>query len=490
MDKYIYKSATELAQLIREGKAKSTDIVKEHLEQIKKHNDKLNALITLFEEEALSTAKECDLEAEQGKFRGPLHGVPVTIKEQYWIKGKKSNTNFKMLKDFIAPEDAVIIDRIRKSGAVILGQTNVPKNLLDYQVAGDIYPEGKNPYNTDYSPGGSTGGGAAALAAGFTPLELGADFGGSIRVPANFCGLYGLKPTDKTVPAHGNIPLFKNANTFIMHMAQAGPLARTLEDVELLWKIIVGPHESDRNTPKIQWDSPKKNLLSDYKIAWTDAWPGFETSSQVSQSIKKLAEDLKSHGCNIENKIPDQTIHLESLELMASIFPYVIAQGMPWYIRFIVRQQLLNGFLKGANKEMPGISKAMNKSFTFNVNHYGETMLKKALITERWENFFKVYDFLICPVAYGPAYKRCKIGSKLSCEGKEMIYIKYVWPYAGSFNASGNPSVAIPLGLGSEGLPLGVQIVGPHWSEPELLNFAKQVSNLTSGFIKPNGYQS
>ena len=231
MQQFIYKSASELAQLIRTGQAASAEIIKEHLQQIKNHNDKLNALVTIFENEALQTAAECDKEAIQGNFRGPLHGVPVTIKEQFWIKGQRSNTNFKMLKDFVAPEDALIIDRIKKSGAIILGQTNVPKNLLDYQVWGDIYPEGKNPYNTEYSPGGSTGGGAAALAAGFTPLELGGDFGGSIRVPANFCGLYGLKPTDKTVPLHGNIPLPKNAKTFLVHMAQAGPLARNLDDL-------------------------------------------------------------------------------------------------------------------------------------------------------------------------------------------------------------------------------------------------------------------
>ena len=137
---------------------------------------------------------------------------------------------------------------------------------------------------------------------------------------------------------------------------------------------------------------------------------------------------------------------------------------------------------------MPGITKGMLKAFKFNANHYGETMLKKALITERWEKFFYDYDFLICPVAFGPSFKRCKLGSKLNYDGKDMIYIKYVWPYTACFNSSGNPSIAIPLGLGKEGLPIGVQIVGKYWSEPELMHFAKKVGALTEGFIKPNGY--
>ena len=488
MNQYIYQSATDLAALIRQGKAKSYDIVKEHLERIKKHNDKLNALISIFEEEALSEATLCDKEAAEGKFRGPLHGVPVTIKEQFWIKGKKSNTNFKMLKDFVAPEDAVIVDRIRKSGAIILGQTNVPKNLLDYQVAGDLYPEGKNPYNTEYSPGGSTGGGAAALAAGFTPLELGGDFGGSIRVPSNFCGLYGMKPTEKTVPFHGNMPLPKDANTFILHMVQAGPLARNLDDVELLWKIIVGPHESDRNIPDINWKPNTDKEFRDYKIAWTDGWPGFETSSQIQNVIKELADKLKDNKCTIEKKIPDETLHRDSLETFVGIFPYIIAQGVPWFIRPLIKMQLFGGFLKGIKQDLPYLMKPMNLGFKMKANHYGEMMLKRNLIINRWENFFKEYDFLICPVAFGPAYKRCKVGSELTYDGKKMIYNKYVWPYVGCFNASGNPTVTIPLGLGKEGLPIGVQIVGKYWSEPQLLQFAKKVATITEGFIKPSGY--
>ncbi len=488
MAQYIYKSATELASLIREGKATCSDIVKEHLEQIKKYNNQLNALISIFEEEALQEAALCDKEAKEGKFRGPLHGVPVTIKEQFWIKDKKSSMNFKMLKDFVAPEDAIVVDRIRKSGAIILGQTNVPRNLLDYQVSGDIYPEGKNPYHTDYSPGGSTGGGAAAIAAGFAPLELGGDFGGSTRVPANFCGLYGLKPTEKTVPLHGSVPLPKNSNTFLVHMAQAGPLARNMEDLELLWKIIVGPHESDRTSPDINWRQPSKNSLSDYKIAWTDGWPGYETSSQISQAMKSLAETLKKNNCIIEKKIPDETLHRESLKTWGGLFPYVIAQGTSWFVRAIIKMQLFAGFFKGFKQNSPELTRPMIEGFKMHANHYGRVMLQRSLMTQRWENFFKEYDFLICPVAFGPAYKRCKTGSKLSYDGKEMIYANYVWPYVVCFNASGNPSISIPLGLGKEGLPIGVQIVGKHWSEPELINFAKNVSVLTEGFVKPNGY--
>ena len=458
--------------------------MKEHVAQIKERNDALNAVVDLFEEEALATAAERDRQAREGTFLGPLHGVPVTIKEQFWIRDKKSTINATMYKDFVAPEDAVVVDRIRKSGAVILGQTNVCRLLVDYQVWGDIYPEGKNPYNTECTPGGSTGGGAAAVAAGFSPLELGGDLGGSIRVPSNFCGLYGLKPTESTVPLHGNVPVPKNAKTFIVHMTQAGPLARTLEDIEILWKVIRGPHESDRNIPRIEWRAPTRTTLSDYRIAWVDGWPDHSVSGQVSAALQRLVGELRQHGCHVEHRPPEGNLHEESLDLWMGIFPYIVAQGVPWFIRPLIKRDVNSRVLKGVTKHRTDF----NKAFRMSANHYGEMMLRRSIMVSRWERFFADSDFLICPVAFGPAYPRTKVGSRLRYDGTEMIYADYVWPFVACFNASGHPALQIPLGLGKEGLPLGVQIVGPYWSEPELIAFAGKVAQLTEGFVKPAGY--
>ncbi len=484
METYIYRTALELASLIRSDAASSVQIVRDHLDQIKRHNGQLQAMVSIFEEQALTEAAACDHEAQQGHFRGPLHGVPVTIKESFWIQGQRSTTNFKMLKDFIGPEDAVVVERIKKSGAIVLGQTNVPRNLLDYQVAGDLYPEGKNPYDLACTPGGSTGGGAAAVAAGFSPLELGSDFGGSVRVPANFCGLYGLKPTDKTVPLHGNIPLPKDADTFIVHMAQAGPLARDVDDLRILWQTIVGPHSSDRNIPAIGWQPPSSRSLGDYRVAWVDGWRGYPTSEPVKQAITQLMGKIQTQGCHTKQGFPDDTLHADSLEVFVGIFPYVITQGMPWFVRALVKRQLLSNFLKGIDAH-PRMAKAMKAGFRYRTDHYGQVLLERSLMIQRWEHFFEEYDFLICPLAYGPAYPRCKTGSKLSYDGREMIYIDYTWPYVGCFNASGHPALTIPAGVSPEGLPLGIQIVGKYWSEPELLHFAKQVAALSDGFVKP-----
>ena len=481
MENYIYKPATELARLIREGKATSKEIVGQHIERIKKLDGELHAMVLLFEEEAMKLADERDRETSQGKIMGPLHGVPVTLKECFWMKGVPSTVNFKFFKDFIAPRDAVLVSRIRESGAIIIGKTNVPRSLMDFQVSGDLYPEGKNPYNTDYTPGGSTGGGAAALAAGFSPLETGSDIGGSVRLPAAFCGLFGLKPTDRTVPLDGNMPIPRQAKSFLVHMAQAGPLARDIEGLELLWRLIVGPHESDRNIPRIEWKAPTERPLSEYRIAWVDGWPGFPTSKTVGEAIHSLVTAFTAKGGKAGEGIPDKGLHMDSLRLDASLLPYVIAQGVPWFIRWFMRWQMKATFFKGEHR----FNKEINKAFQMDANHYGEVMLMKNRITERWEKIFREVDFLVCPVAYGPAIKRCKTGSNIRYEGKTVIYPHYMWPFTACFNASGHPAITIPFGMSPENLPIGIQIVGPYWSEPELIRFAGMMASLGPGFTPP-----
>jgi amidase len=480
MNRYIYQSATGLARLIREGKATSTEIVKEHLEQIHRHNPSLNAVVINLEEKALKAAAECDREAEEGRFRGPLHGIPMTVKEQFWVKDTPSTLNFKHFKDWIAPRDAIVVERLKNAGAIILGKTNVAKNLLDYQVSGDIYPDGKNPYQTECSPGGSSGGSAAAVASGMVPIELGGDFGGSIRNPASFCGLYGLKPTENTIPGHGHVPRPEGSKNFIFHMATSGPLARTPEDLELVWKVIRGPSKGNRAVPRIEWHDPGNKKISDYRIAWTNDWPGYETSRQTTETIRDFIDLLNRQEGNTTRTIPGNDLHNRSLDIHKRLTMKLILLEVPWFIKPFLITGLKKGFLKGI--------KEVTWKFRDSFLDYSALMGERAKVTFEWEEFFEKYDLLISPAGYGPAYRRCKPGRPIHYEGKEIIYINYVWPYLACFNASGHPAIHIPLGIGKDGLPVGVQVTGPYWSEPDLLHFAKLVSKFIKGFIRPDGY--
>ena len=340
---HLFKSATELARQIQNGETSSTEIVKEHWAQIKKFNPKLNAVVIFLEEESLKEAALCDEEAKAGIFRGPLHGVPFTVKEQFSVKGTKSTLNSKRLKDWVADEDALVVKRLKDAGAILLGKTNVAKELLDYQISGDIYPDGKNPYNPAYSPGGSSGGSAAALASGMIPIELGGDFGGSIRVPSNFCGVYGLKTTVNTTPGQGAAPRQKGAKGFLFDMAVSGPMARTPDDLELVWKVIVGPDKSDRNIPAIHWEKPKKQSLSEYKIGWVSDWPNYVTSSQTKEVIQNFIALLESHDCKTEQSSPRNNLHERSVDLYKKLSFQMMFQDMPWFVRPLVIRGLKNG---------------------------------------------------------------------------------------------------------------------------------------------------
>ena len=477
---FIFKSAIELAKLIRNGKATSTEVVQEHITHIKKHNPSLNAVILLLEEEALKEALACDDEAKKGQFRGPLHGVPMTIKEQFWLKGFKSTLNSNRLKDWIAPEDALIVTRLKEAGAIILGKTNISKEMLDYQVDGDIYSTCVNPYNEAYSPGGSSGGSAVALAAGMVPIELGGDLGGSVRIPPNFCGVYGLKTTENTIPTHGLIPKPKEAKGFLNDMAVVGPMARTPEDLELAWNILKGPDKNDRRTPPVPWKIPEQRTMSDYKVAWVPGWKDYETSEQTKQVIQKFIQVIKDQGGNTQQLIPKEDLHRRTLELHQRLSFMTIMQDLPWFVKPLMVKGLKNGYLKGAENIV--------WKFKDTFSDYSQLIGQRMQIIKEWETYFDDFDLLVCPSGFGPAYKRCKIGTPITYEGKTMKYIDYVYPYNACFNASGHPAISIPLGLGKEGLPVGVQVVGSYWSEPDLLHFAKLVSKHTEGFVKHKPY--
>lgn len=466
---YTKLTATELARLIRNGKVKSLEVVQQYLERIRRLNPELNALVLVLEKEALKIARERDIEAEQNQFRGPLHGVPITIKEQFWLKGTKSTVNSNYFRDFTADTDAVAVNKIKQAGAVIIGKTNLAKMLMDYQVWGDIYPEGSNPHNREYTPGGSTGGGAAAVAARLSPLELGSDIGGSCRSPASFCGVYGMKPTEKTISLMGMMPETGKERGAIVNMAQIGPLARHPDDLELLWKVIRGSHSADREVPDLQWQNPGQQQLKDFTLGYIDSWPGYPVSDTQDRAMQVYLQKLKNSGVKLVKMDIPEGLHQATLDLWMGLFPYVTAADLPKVIRFFVRKDLESSLFRGWSKKL----RELRRAYKMNASHYAEMTQLRSEIIDRWEKLFQQVDLILCPMSYGPAYKKTKQGKALKYEGKTLRYPEYTFPFAACFNASGHPAISIPVGLSGEKLPLGIQIVGPYRSEPLLLRFSQ-----------------
>ncbi|MBI1306970.1 MAG: hypothetical protein GC181_10245 [Bacteroidetes bacterium] len=476
--KFIYKSASELAELIRTRQATSYEIVKEHIDYIKNNNYKYNAIVWLRENDALEEAKKADAVVAHGDSLPILHGVPVTVKEMFWVKGLTNNLNAKMTGGFIAPEDGELVKQLKKCGAIILGTSNVPFMLGDFQTYGEIYPTCNNPYNISKTPGGSSGGSAAALAAGFTPLELGSDLGGSISVPSAFCGIYGLKPTYGTL----NITQGSGPDTITKYsrfaMAVPGPMARSAKDLELMWLALKETSIDLRFQKSVVWKPSSDKLLSQYKISYTDDWQKASVGTDVKEKMQWLINVLKEQGATSKREVPQLNDAMQHSFLKS--YALMFAENQPWIMRKLISMDF--------SKFDDGL---VNMSAFYDaMNHPGDDNWKlwqneNNKLIESWEDYFKTVDFLICPVTYGAAFDKCELGTPIKTKDGTIPYTFYSFPYSIVFAATGHPAVTIPLGLNSEGMPIGVQIVGKYYSEPELLHFTKLLEQLLPGFQKP-----
>ena len=475
--KFIFKSATELASLIKNKKATSVEITREFINYIKNNNYKTNAFVWLFEKEALDAAKEADLKVERGESLGSLHGVPVCIKEQYWVKGKPCTWNSENFQAFIAPRNAPVVDAWLNEGAIILGATNVPRMLIDIQTNGDIYPGASNPYDTTRTPGGSTGGGAAAVSSGFCPLSLGGDMGGSIRIPSGFCGIYGLKTTEGSMgKEYGSSPDTTGTNMYFS-MAVAGPMARTIEDIELGWNALIKPWYD--NNKWLPVDESKN--LSQYKFAYFDEWhfgnDKIPISNTVKQKLQMLVDSLKASGVTIENVQPETFVEMRQMHML--LMAYMVFAKQPWIIRQLIKHE----FKSGTPLKID-LSEGIDRIGDVDEDEYANILIRRDTLRSAMERFFKTYDFLILPITPGPAIVKNPEHEPMTVDGVKMEYWDH-FHYAMCFNATGHPALTIPLGLNKEGLPIAVQVVGPMFSEKRLIHFAKLIQTLHVGYLPP-----
>ena len=478
--KFIYKSAAELHQMLVSHEATSVQIVTDFINNIKNNNYKYCALIYLREAEALDEAKKADEAIAAGDTSRVLLGVPVTIKEHYWVKGSPCTMNAKMF-GFTAYENAPIVEEIKKSGAIILGTTNVPFMLGDWQTQGEVYPTASNPYDTTRSPGGSTGGGGAALAAGFTTLELGSDLGGSVRVPSAFCGLWGLKTTFGSLNVtEETSPDTVNSNKRFA-LNTAGPLARNPEDLETLWNIMRTCKIDERFQTKTEWQAASNKNLNDYKFAWIDDWKRGTGSLKVSDDVKEklavLLDSLKTKGAMVEKDAPD--MYDEMLKSFLQSYASIIAEKQNWVMRKLIGMSFKK--LDDGTPVFQSFFEAMNDGSD---EQWQKISAERKSVSDKFQQLFTKHDFLICAVTYGEAIKKCPQGSAINAYGATIPYAQY-FPYTYIFNPTGNPSLVVPLGLNKNGMPIVVQIVGPLNSEPELLHLAKLLKPITPGFVKP-----
>lgn len=484
MSDLVYQSATQLAAAIRTGSVTSTDVVEAFLAQIATRNPALNAVVTVNEDRARQRARQADKALATGEIWGALHGVPVTIKDAFETAGLRTTAGHKPLAEHIPAQDATVVARLRGAGAIVLGKTNLPELAMDIQSDNALFGATKNPWDPARTPGGSSGGEAAALAAGLSPLGIGSDIGGSVRIPAHFCGVFGLKPTEGRVPFSGHIPPLPGKLNAIRHLAAHGPLARSAADLRLCLQIISGPDGRDPDARACSLEEVPARPIQEYRFAWTDDFGGLPVSTHTRAALRKLADDLANAGCHVERATP-RDFDLEQVwktygELFGAMafasFPRVARVAVKTFGRFLFKDVISRSGARGATTTLQG---------------YFEILQRRDELIGALEGFMGGYDAWLCPVTSAPAFphrKRGKIHTPIHVDGTPIPGNLAGTGYTCPFNLTGNPVVVTPLGVSPEGLPLGVQVVGHRWGDMPLLNVAEALSQITGPFRRPPGF--
>jgi amidase len=292
MSDLVFQPAHQLAKMIRDRQVSAIEVLDAYLAQIAKHNPQLNAICTLDEANARARAKQADQALTRGENWGALHGVPVTIKDIFETAGLRTTAGYIPLKDYVPQQDATVVARLRAAGAIILGKTNLAELAGDFQSTSSLFPRVNNPWNLDYTAGGSSGGSAAAVAAGLSALDIGNDIAGSVRQPAHFCGVYGLKPTDRRISTAGMIPEVPGMPYCLRQMITVGCFGRSLADLKLCFSLIAGADPRRPDVPPIPLDQASDKSLSELKIAWIEEWAEVPVAAEIRAALQTTVQTL------------------------------------------------------------------------------------------------------------------------------------------------------------------------------------------------------
>ncbi|GJD20753.1 amidase [Rivularia sp. IAM M-261] len=475
--------------MIRTHEVSAVEVLDAHLAQISKHNSKLNAICTLDEEQARTKAKQADEALAKGKYWGKLHGVPMTVKDVYETAGLRTTAGYKRLKDYIPAQDATVVQRLRAAGAIIIGKSNLAKLASDFQSTNDLFERVNNPWNLDYTAGGSSGGSAVAVATGMAPLEIGDDIGGSMRQPAHFCGVYSLKPTDRRISTAGHIPEVPGQPKCIRHILTPGCFARSIEDLQLWFSISLGTDSRQPNLAPVPLDTPSNKSLQNLKIAWTNGWKEIPIASSIQSAIKSFVSNLAQTGTYVENWSPEKFDLGQTLQLYNLLVAQSMGHAKPWEVDDL--WQVLPFMFREATqgdktlRNLSNLSQLLPSLLNPNPKKYFEVLTERDRIIAQMDEALENWDVWLCPVATCTAFTHSAKGAAIDVDGRKIPYLLASGAYTMPFAFTGHPVVVIPIGQDDTGLPIGIQVVGKRWREMELLSIARQLVSVTKGFQIP-----
>ncbi|MFF0632147.1 amidase [Nocardia sp. NPDC004151] len=477
------RSAEELAAALRVGAVTSVELTDEAIAAIERDDEAINAICVPDFDRARAAARHADEARARGEDR-PLLGIPVTVKESYDMAGLPTTWGIPQHANHVPTEDAVQVSRLKAAGAVLLGKTNVPLMLRDIQTFNDIYGTTNNPWDHSRTSGGSSGGSAAALASGFGALSIGSDLAGSLRTPAHFCGIYAHKPSLGLAPTRGMVAPPAPALPIDLDLAVVGPMARTARDLTLLLDVMAGP---DPLTHGIAYDlalpPARHERMADFRVLILEDHPLIPTGSAVRAGVNRVAEALADAGARVERHsllLPDPT---EAATVYLQLMLSNAAANLPVDVYEQLRTRAAT---LGADDR--SLDAARVRGMVLSHREWVETNNRRELHRHAWRRFFAEFDAVVCPITPTPAFPHNHTGGlenrHIDIDGVEYPYFdQLVW--AGMATMPGLPATAIPTGRSPEGLPVGVQLIGPTFEDRTPLRLAELLEEKIGGFQAP-----
>jgi amidase len=482
---YTFRTAREQVAALAARQVSARELVDHAIARIEALDGRINAVVVRDFDRARAAAGDADAALARGE-RRPLLGLPMTVKESFNVAGLPTTWGFPAAKDWRPAADAVVVARVKAAGAIVLGKTNVPIALADWQSYNEIYGVTNNPWDLARTPGGSSGGSAAALTAGYVALELGSDIGGSLRVPAHFCGVFSLKPSQGLVPSRGHAPPRAEPLARDTDLAVVGPMARSAADLALALDVLAGPDEPQAAAYRLALRPPRHQDLKAYRVLAVDTHPLLPTASSVRTGLDRLAGRLASAGARVERASP----LLPDLAAIARTYTLlllsVLGAGFP-----PERYRRIEAAVAAIPAEDQSLDTLRGRGVVLSHRDWITADRARGAIARQWAELFRQWDVVLAPVIATPAFPHDhstdRRARRLQIDGADHIYDdQVVW--ASLATLTGLPAAVAPIGRSDAGLPIGVQIIGPFLEDRTPVHVAGLIERELGGFVPPPAF--
>ncbi len=479
-----FRSATALLTALDKKETSSEELLRHFLSRIERLAGKVNAVVTIDAERALEEARRCDEERSRGDLRGLLHGLPVTVKDSFETAGLRTTSGGAPgLESYVPEKDAKAVARLKAAGAIVFGKTNLSTLAMDIQTYNAAFGTTNNPWDASKTAGGSSGGSAVAMSAGLSALELGSDLGGSIRIPAAFCGVFGHRPSFGIVPTRGHIP-GPPGTLAAPDLETAGPIARSAEDLDLALRVVARADEKDAVGWHLKLPPPRRRGLSDYRLAaWLDD-PAAPVDTALRERLEAVVTELRAAGAEVDTEARPGFALADNARLFMRVMYGSMASGLPEG-----QFEKLRARAAGLAPDDDSFRARLTRDTVQTHREFEIAREAREHIRALWTKFFTRYDALLCPVFPTPAFPHDQSPDfakrTLAVNGVPEPYLGTLLGWPALAGLASLPGTSAPVGFTRNGLPAGIQVVGPYLEDRTSIHVAKLVAEVSGGYAPP-----